>query len=305
MTFSYPEVCSTENGGLKLRDQMIESITNNVLGNQFSSYNVINQALYQSLMGKHKVLLTEIPEILYRQIIASGLKLSELRDIFRFVSDQLSKLQKPFSYKEGAVNFLPHIFQAPKDLYMTAILKESFQAATSIVSLVGSEHAVPIKRAWIPPPNGINFTEATRVSERIEGETDEDLIEKHALLDSLLESRPWGRSFISNPFPYLFEDITKIFPSTLTNYVNCFRFHYAKYEEFKKGQISYKSIPSYKDRLNVLLEESDKVVESEKSATDRQIMTELLLKDSISKSLLGIQLKVLENKANSKTFLQK
>jgi len=44
------------------------------------------------------------------------------------------------SFREGCFNFLPHVFQTPKDLYMTAILKESFQISTDMVAMVGIHH---------------------------------------------------------------------------------------------------------------------------------------------------------------------
>ncbi len=105
---------------------------------------------------------------------------------------------------------------------MTALLKESFQSSISMVSFIGTHHVNPIKSYWVPAPNGINFTEATRIPDRKPEETDEDLIEKHALLDSLLEKKPWGESYINNPFPYLTRDITKVPETTLKNWLKCF-----------------------------------------------------------------------------------
>lgn len=40
---------------------------------------------------------------------------------------------------------MPHIFLLPKDLYMTALLKEAFQGATQMVCTVGIEHYRPIQ----------------------------------------------------------------------------------------------------------------------------------------------------------------
>lgn len=252
--YSNPEVWDREDRGLMLRDNIIKSINKNIVGTDFSPYNLINQALYESLMGKHKVLLSEMPEILYRQILANGLNLEEMKDIFKFVASCIEKLEVPISFREAAYNFMPHIFQSPKDLYLTAMLKEALQACTSITAFVGTHHINPIKSYWVPPPNGINFSEATRVPDKIQGETDEDLIEKHALLDSLLEKRPWGAKYIHNPFPYLTNDITRFSDSQIGNYIKCFGFYYSKYEKFKKELNTNKMIPTYKDRLANILE---------------------------------------------------
>jgi hypothetical protein len=252
-TYSNPEVQNKE-GGVMLRDELIKSISKNIIGGDYSCYKLINEALYQCVMGKHKVLLGEMPEILYRQVVAGNFELDELKDIFKFLAEQLKKLIVPMSFRESAYNFLPHIFQAPKDLYMTALLKESFQATLSVVSFVGNHHVRPIQHYWKPPPNGINFTEATYIPERKRHETDEDLIEKQALLDSLLEKRAWNKKYIHNPFPYLVEDITKVNQETIKNWVDCFRFHYLKYEKFKKGYGLGKEIPFFKDREIYLIE---------------------------------------------------
>ena len=50
----------------------------------------------------------------------------------------------PIGIKTATEFLLPHIFYAPKDLYMTALLKESFQAATTIIAFVGINHFLPI-----------------------------------------------------------------------------------------------------------------------------------------------------------------
>ena len=81
---------------------------------------------------------------------------------------------------------MPHIFQLPKDLYMTALLKEAFQAAMQIACVVGMEHWRPIQEYWVGPPTGVNYVEATRIPEGFPGETTEDLIEKQAIMDVLL-----------------------------------------------------------------------------------------------------------------------
>jgi hypothetical protein len=79
-----------------------------------------------------------------------------------------------------------------------------------MIAFVGLQHYLPITNYWIPPPNGVNITEATSIPDRIRTEKDEDLIEKHALLDSLLETRAWGENYITNPFTYLTNDVTSL-----------------------------------------------------------------------------------------------
>lgn len=52
---------------------------------------------------------------------------------------------------------------------MTAMLKESFQAAIQMLAFVGIEHWRPIQQYWVGPPHGINMSEATRIPEGFAG----------------------------------------------------------------------------------------------------------------------------------------
>lgn len=47
-------------------DRFIESITNHIICDQWSPYYEINQILFMALMGKHKVLLGDMPTLLLR-----------------------------------------------------------------------------------------------------------------------------------------------------------------------------------------------------------------------------------------------
>lgn len=106
-----------------------------------------------------------------------------------------------------------------------------------MICAVGMEHYRPIQEYWIGPPSGINYTEATRIPDGFAGETTEDLIEKQAIMDVLLETRTWSKPYLSNPFPYLFPDITKIAKPELDHYKQIFLAQYRKYNEFKNREL--------------------------------------------------------------------
>lgn len=55
------------------------------------------------------------------------------------------------------------------------------------------------------------------------------LIEKQAILDVLLDTRLWGEKYITNPFPYIEKDITKMGEETLKNYKKHFYINLKKY----------------------------------------------------------------------------
>lgn len=114
-------------------------------------------------------MLGGMPETLRRLILGNSLSIHELRDVFRFVLTKNKELSIPMRTGEATESFLPHIFQLPKDLYMTAMLKQSFQATTDMIAFVGMEHWVPMQKYWVGAPHGINVTEATRIPDRLDG----------------------------------------------------------------------------------------------------------------------------------------
>jgi len=116
---------------------------------------------------------------------------------------------------------------------MTALLKNILKGCFSVLAFVGAPHYNMIRDYWTPPPNGINFTQASTIPNRIPNETDEVLIEKQAIFDVLLQTRIWADKYITNPFPYLEPDITKISKEQLDYYKKTFYINMKKYENFK------------------------------------------------------------------------
>jgi hypothetical protein len=276
--FSYPHLKS-KSGEVAEMPDLLRSINKHLMGHPdtHSEYREINEALYLALSGNQKVMLGEMPETLFRRKLADEFTLEELQDIFKFLLEQLSSTREDISLRESAFNYLPHIFQAPKDLYYTALLKEAFQGCASILAMVGSCHLYAIDNLWQPPPQGINFRRATELKQRNHTHTDEYLIEKQALLDALLEIRPWGKSYITNPFPYIVDDISLVKENDLDKMVKCFSFHYSKYMKFKETFLKNHNLElfDYKYRKIALLRQVNK--KKKKSAAQQLISTNLEL----------------------------
>lgn len=129
--------------------------------------------------------------------------------------------------------FFSHIFSTPKDVYMAAVLKNALKACYSVLAYVGHPHFLPIQKYWIPPPDGINYTAATTIPKRILNETDEDLIEKQAIFEVLLNTRIWADIYVTNPFPYIESDITKIPKEDLDTFKRTFYVNLKKYQAFR------------------------------------------------------------------------
>ena len=121
----------------------------------------------------------------------------------------------------------------PKDLYMTALLRNTMMAANTCVAFVGNPHWVPVQNYWQPPPHGVNFTQATTIPPRIKNETDEMMIEKQAIIDVLLDTRAWGEKYVTNPFPYIDEDVTKFADKDFRHFKQHFYINMKKYQAFR------------------------------------------------------------------------
>lgn len=64
------------------------------------------------------------------------------------------------------------------------------------------------------------------------------LIEKQAIFEVLLDTRVWGDKYITNPFPYIEEDITKISDEKLKEYKKHFYINLKKYQSFRDRIVS-------------------------------------------------------------------
>ena len=89
-TYAYPDL-QDERTRDNLHPKFIEAITNHIICDNWSPYYEINQVLYKALMGKHKIVLGDMPEILLRQILGNSLSLDDVKDIFKFVLEQIAK----------------------------------------------------------------------------------------------------------------------------------------------------------------------------------------------------------------------
>jgi hypothetical protein len=101
-TFSYPYI-TDEKTVDNLTPWFVQSITDYIVCDNWSPYFDINQALFTTLMGKHKVLLGDMPEILLWQILGNSLSLEDAKDVFKFVLDQISKAKFPVQMQTATI----------------------------------------------------------------------------------------------------------------------------------------------------------------------------------------------------------
>eukprot|EP00340_Litonotus_pictus_P000568 CAMPEP_0170519632 /NCGR_PEP_ID=MMETSP0209-20121228/4972_1 /TAXON_ID=665100 ORGANISM="Litonotus pictus, Strain P1" /NCGR_SAMPLE_ID=MMETSP0209 /ASSEMBLY_ACC=CAM_ASM_000301 /LENGTH=369 /DNA_ID=CAMNT_0010805571 /DNA_START=282 /DNA_END=1391 /DNA_ORIENTATION=- len=253
LTYSYPSIQLREDQD-KNEEKFVKSITDYVIADKWSPYHEVSNVIYESLMGKQRIILGDMPELLLRQILGNTLTIQEVRDIFKMVLSKIEDLGRNNTFHLDGSNLMEderekslimgkitldlfsHIFQAPKDLYMTALLKRVATVAFSTLAFVGTPHFMPIQKYWIPPPSGINYTQATKIPERLPNETNDYLIEKQVLFDILLGTRIWADKYVFNPFPYINEDFTKL--ENLDELKKVFFMNMKKYEMFRDKVIN-------------------------------------------------------------------
>ena len=95
-TYSYSHL-TQEKFTDNLKPKFIQAITDYIICDNWSPYYEINQALYTCLMGKQKVVLADMPEILLRQILGNSLTLEDAKDIFKYCLEQISNSKFPIS----------------------------------------------------------------------------------------------------------------------------------------------------------------------------------------------------------------
>jgi len=78
---------------------------------------------------------------------------------------------------------------------MTALIKNIMKDCNSLLVFVNSVHYKMINEYWIPQDkSGISLKKATEVPPRLLSEKDDELIEKHAIMDVTIKS--FLKSFI-------------------------------------------------------------------------------------------------------------
>lgn len=156
-----------------------------------------------------------------------------MRDIFKSVLLRIRESNGEYSIEKATKKFFSHIFNTPRDLYMSAMLRNILKTCPSVLAYVGSPHFLPIQNYWIGPPNGVDFKTVVTIPKRIIHESNEDLIEKQAIFDVLLNSKVWSDIYVTNPFTYLQDDIAKISQNELDSFKRIFYINTKKYEAYR------------------------------------------------------------------------
>lgn len=142
----------------KLMNLLMKSSMESIFTNQSpSKYFQLNDiVLYLLLLGQD-VTLIDMPELLLRMKIGSMYSLDELNKIFNSILNRVSNPRDPYDLcDKAALAYFPHVFAAPRDEYVTAMLfemandnsSETQSGLESILAFTGNCTVKPAKRIW-------------------------------------------------------------------------------------------------------------------------------------------------------------
>lgn len=191
--------------------KMIENLYSNIISHNSLSYPFVTSCVIHSLLKGEKVNLIDIPDALLAMKVANSLSLEELRSMHAKVLNVYRNMEKDkdsevFTCSEILHMQFPHIFQKPRDQFAIALLQQMI-LKDDILVVLSAPTFCALKDRW---KYKILFDDVNKVDgegekekEKVRGESDEVLVEKHAILDSMLGSRIWADKYMYNRFPYI------------------------------------------------------------------------------------------------------
>ena len=224
-------------------------------------YDMFN-ILMRSLINRHKVVLAEIPEILFRKHLDSNLSLPKVKLIF---NQWLALLQKDTyddirgnDQVENITNvhcqtMHPELFMLPKALYTSSVIKELLERDENIVAFVGNSHYKEIRRRLSDHIHYKNLKMSKYLNEGItpSNDTPEDKVNKQAILDVLTNTYPWSDDQVTNPLWYITDEVDPnskngeiaISEEDKTKYHNLYMQTFNEYEQRKREVLEYTANP--------------------------------------------------------------
>lgn len=183
--------------------------------------------------------LCDIPEMYLRMIISYNFSLQETIGEFRNAL-QIIKSSNDFLNENSMQSLVfRSLIENSRFFYIRSlineILKENPKAKFSLI--LRMDRFFSFQKYYEVSDLEHTWEAAFDVPKRppIEkGETDEELIEKHALLDVMLQTNLWGREYVKNPFPYISEDFETLNESDVKDLKKKFYVNFQKYEKIKQ-----------------------------------------------------------------------
>jgi hypothetical protein len=187
----------------KETNEFIENIYSNILCQNHVNFPFVTTSLIYSVLKNELTSLIDMPDSLLAINVANTLSLSELKEIHQIVESQCLEADN----KENQINLtsseilcinFPEIFQKPKDQFVIALLQK-MAVENDLLVVLSAPTFYAVKKRW---KEKILFEGINKVIPR-KDDSDEILVEKHAILDSLFGTRMWADKYLYNRFPYI------------------------------------------------------------------------------------------------------
>lgn len=213
----------------------VKNMQKNILENNFIRYPYATTSVLNAMCSEFQTILIDIPEQLFRINLANTLTIGQIREIYQEVVKDL----KTF-YKSGVDDYVtgydlahkayPEIFQSLRDRFAISFLK-SCLAKDNILAVVSAPTFVAIDRFW---DENLLFRNENKMIERMSGDNEETLIEKHVILDVIMHTQTWNDIYAKNRFIYI-DKAENIDSERKSQLKGMFFKYYQKYnEEVKK-----------------------------------------------------------------------
>ena len=189
---------------VKDNQEYIKNIQKNVVGRDFLRYPYINSTLIMSILHEEHPVLIDIPEQLLRINVANSLKLTELRDMYQAI---ISGLKEYYAHEyddyisgyEITYELYPDIFQIQRDLFTISFLQH-LARENNILAVISAPTFVAIQQYWNQP---FTFNNYNKCIPMMNEDNEDQLIEKHAILDCIMNTQTWNDKYLKNRFVYI------------------------------------------------------------------------------------------------------
>ncbi|CAD8149575.1 unnamed protein product [Paramecium octaurelia] len=175
----------------------------------FSQFGLF-QALYMSVLKGSKVYMIGLSQIYQRIYIGIIMQLPDVQEMFKeFCQESLLNQYNNLNYFFEFTTMLQ--IEKAIEFYMLYSINRflKYQEADEVTVVIDSLHFDPLKSAIQQQKNKFvsecdnSYFYEFQYPDPEKQETDEQLLEKHAIFDCILENQIWREPCINNPFPYL------------------------------------------------------------------------------------------------------
>jgi len=188
-------------------------------------------SLTKSLALGLRVYLVQMPELMLRMMTATEFTLGQLQGMLEVI---LKQGNKSISVGELIARRYPETYYVLRSLYMNALIRNLALVHRNSLLIVMEHPYVDslVKEVNATQPEKLpNYNELLTLPIKEETESNEELIEKHALLDAVYGTKIWKELYIDNPYIYLDYNKAAIPEKDAEEYKKTYAKRYKAYKE--------------------------------------------------------------------------